>query len=52
MVTHEIQFASEVADRVIFMDGGRIVEEGPPGEVIGNPSHARTRAFLTRLSER
>src|SRR5499426_4656135 len=52
MVTHEIQFAYEVADRVIFMDGGRIVEEGPPSEVIGNPQHARTRAFLTRLSQR
>jgi polar amino acid transport system ATP-binding protein len=52
MVTHEIQFASEVADRVIFMDEGRIVEEGPPRAVIDNPSQARTRAFLTRLSER
>jgi polar amino acid transport system ATP-binding protein len=52
MVTHEIQFASEVADRVIFMDGGRIVEEGAPRDVIGNPTQARTRAFLTRLSER
>jgi len=52
MVTHEIQFASEVADRVIFMDEGRIVEEGPPDAVIRNPSQARTRAFLTRLSER
>src|SRR5262249_51134642 len=52
MVTHEIQFASEVADRVIFMDCGRIVEEGPPDEVIGNPRRERTRAFLTRLSQR
>ena len=52
MVTHEIQFASEVADRVIFMDEGRIVEEGPSDAVIRNPSQARTRAFLTRLSER
>jgi polar amino acid transport system ATP-binding protein len=52
MVTHEIQFASEVADRVIFMDGGRIVEEGPPEAVIRNPSQARTRAFLARMSER
>jgi ABC-type polar amino acid transport system ATPase subunit len=52
IVTHEIQFASEVADRVIFMDGGRIVEEGPPKAVLDNPSQARTRAFLTRLSER
>jgi ABC-type polar amino acid transport system ATPase subunit len=52
MVTHEIQFASEVADRVIFMDEGRIVEEGSPDAVIRDPSQARTRAFLTRLSER
>jgi polar amino acid transport system ATP-binding protein len=52
IVTHEIQFACEVADRVIFMDGGRIVEEGPPDIVIRNPSHPRTRTFLARLSER
>src|SRR5215471_10462444 len=52
MVTHEIQFAKEVADRVIFMDGGRVVEEGPPEIVIRNPSQPRTRTFLARLSER
>ena len=52
MVTHEIQFAKEVADRVIFMDGGRVVEEGPPEEVIDHPRQARTQAFLTRLSQR
>ncbi len=49
VVTHEMTFAREVADRVIFMDGGVIVEEGPPAEVIGNPQHARTRTFLQRV---
>lgn len=46
LVTHEISFAREVADRVIFMDGGHIIEQGPPAEVIGRPQAARTRAFL------
>ncbi len=50
VVTHEIRFAREVADRVIFMDGGRVVEQGPPEVVIGNPRHERTRRFL-RLVE-
>ena len=45
VVTHEMAFARDVADRVIFMDGGYIVEEGHPDEVIGNPQHQRTRAF-------
>ncbi len=49
VVTHEMAFAREVADRVIFMDGGVIVEEGPPEEVIGNPQHERTRTFLKRV---
>ena len=49
VVTHEMAFAREVADRVIFMDGGVIVEEGPPSEVIGNPQHERTRTFLRRV---
>ena len=49
VVTHEMAFAREVADRVIFMDGGVIVEEGPPDEVIGNPQHERTRTFLRRV---
>lgn len=49
VVTHEIGFAREAADRVVFMDGGVVVEEGPPGEVLVNPSHARTRAFLGRF---
>jgi polar amino acid transport system ATP-binding protein len=49
VVTHEMAFAREVADRVIFMDGGVIVEEGPPAEVIGNPKEERTRTFLARV---
>ena len=46
IVTHEIGFAREVADRVVFMDEGVIVEQGPPAEVIDKPSHDRTRRFL------
>lgn len=49
VVTHEITFAREVADRVIFMDGGVIVEQGSPEEVLVNPKEARTRAFLKRV---
>jgi polar amino acid transport system ATP-binding protein len=49
VVTHEMAFAREVADRVIFMDGGVIVEEGHPDDVIGNPQHERTRTFLRRV---
>lgn len=49
VVTHEISFAREAADRVIFMDGGRIVEEGPPNRILVDPSHPRTRAFLNRV---
>jgi polar amino acid transport system ATP-binding protein len=48
-VTHEMGFAREVADRVVFMDAGVVVEEGPPAQVIGNPQHDRTRAFLSRM---
>ena len=48
VVTHEMQFAREVGDRVIFMDGGRIVEQGPPVEVLDNPREERTRRFLRR----
>lgn len=50
VVTHEVKFAREVADRVIFMDGGVIVEEGPPAEFFARPQQPRTRAFL-RLVE-
>lgn len=49
VVTHEMSFAREVADRVVFMDGGVIVEQGPPAQVIGEPKHARTRTFLSRV---
>ncbi|SDF55967.1 polar amino acid transport system ATP-binding protein [Lentzea fradiae] len=49
VVTHEMQFAREVADKVIFMDGGYIVEEGPAAEVIGNPQEERTQLFLSRV---
>ncbi|MFI6324159.1 amino acid ABC transporter ATP-binding protein [Nonomuraea sp. NPDC050556] len=49
VVTHEMGFASEVADRVVFMDGGVIVEDGPPSQVIGAPQHERTRTFLKRV---
>lgn len=49
VVTHEMAFARDVADRVIFMDGGVVVEQGSPKEVINNPQHARTKDFLKRL---
>ncbi|MFG2050530.1 amino acid ABC transporter ATP-binding protein [Micromonospora sp. NPDC048935] len=49
VVTHEMAFARDVADRVVFMDGGVVVEQGPPQEVLGNPRHERTRAFLSRV---
>lgn len=49
MNTHEIGFAREVADRVIFMEGGYIVEEGTPEEVILNPSEERTKDFLSKV---
>ena len=48
VVTHEMQFAREVGDRVVFMDEGRIVEEGPPREVLDRPREERTRRFLRR----
>jgi polar amino acid transport system ATP-binding protein len=51
IVTHEMQFAREVADTVIFMDDGLIVEQGPPEKVLGNPREARTRQFLERYSQ-
>ncbi|QHA03815.1 ATP-binding cassette domain-containing protein [Streptomyces broussonetiae] len=49
VVTHEIAFAREVADTVVFMADGRIVEQGPPGEVLDRPRHERTRAFLSKV---
>ena len=49
VVTHEMAFAREVADRVVFMDAGVIVEQGPPADVIGSPTEERTRTFLRRV---
>ena len=49
IVTHEIAFARDLADHIIFMDGGVIVEEGSPEEVINNPQHERTKLFLSRF---
>lgn len=49
VVTHEMAFARDVADRVVFMDGGVIVEDGPAAQVIGAPEHERTRSFLRRV---
>ena len=51
IVTHEISFARSVSDHVIFVDGGVIVEQGAPADVIDNPSNERTRGFLKKLSE-
>jgi len=49
VVTHEMGFAREVADRVVFMDGGVVVEQGTPHDVLGNPQQERTKAFLSRV---
>lgn len=49
VVTHEMRFAQDVADRVIFIDGGRIVEQGPPSELFSNPQDPRTRDFLRKV---
>lgn len=49
VVTHEIGFAKEAADKVIFMDGGVVVEEGTPEQVISAPQHERTQTFLSRF---
>ncbi|OLL31576.1 ABC transporter ATP-binding protein [Burkholderia sp. SRS-W-2-2016] len=49
IVTHEIGFAREVADNIVFMDRGRVVEAGPPAQVLNQPSHPRTREFLSRV---
>jgi polar amino acid transport system ATP-binding protein len=50
VVTHEMGFAKQVADRVVFMDGGVIVEEGSPAEVLSTPQHERTRRFLSAVA--
>lgn len=49
IVTHEMQFAKEISTHVIFMDGGKIVEQGAPGKIFTNPSEVRTRKFLRRV---
>jgi len=51
VVTHEMGFAREVADAVLFMDQGLVVERGRPEEVLGNPKEERTRVFLRRILE-
>jgi polar amino acid transport system ATP-binding protein len=49
VVTHEMGFAREVADHVVFMDKGRVVEEGPPAEILAAPREPRTQDFLRRV---
>jgi polar amino acid transport system ATP-binding protein len=51
LATHEMSFARQVADRVCFLDGGRVLEQGPPEQVLGEPEQARTRQFLRRIIE-
>ena len=49
IVTHEMGFAREVADRVLFIDEGNILEQGTPAELFGNPQHDRTKNFLSKV---
>ncbi|MDF9301286.1 amino acid ABC transporter ATP-binding protein [Tritonibacter mobilis] len=49
IVTHEMQFAREIADRIIFMSGGDVIEQGPPDQILSDPQDPRTRAFLRRV---
>jgi polar amino acid transport system ATP-binding protein len=51
LATHEMGFARQVADRVVFLDGGRVLESGPPEQVLGDPVEPRTRQFLARIIE-
>jgi polar amino acid transport system ATP-binding protein len=51
LATHEMGFARQVADTVVFLDGGRVLESGPPTRVLGDPTEARTRQFLARIIE-
>ncbi len=51
LATHEMGFARQVADRVVLLDGGRVLESGPPAQVLGDPVEPRTRQFLTRIIE-
>ena len=50
VVTHEMQFAREMADRVVFFDGGRVAEAGPPEQIFGSPQNERTREFVSRVA--
>ena len=49
MVTHEVNFAKDVSDEVIFIDQGKIAEQGPPGSILENPKQERLRAFLGKI---
>ena len=49
VVTHEMGFAREVGDRVLFMDGGQIIEEGTPEQIFGDPQNERTKNFLAKI---
>jgi polar amino acid transport system ATP-binding protein len=51
LATHEMGFARQVADRVAFLDAGRVLEQGPPSVVLGDPTEPRTRQFLSRIIE-
>ena len=51
IATHEMSFASDIADQVCFLDDGRILEQGPPGEIFSSPREARTQQFLQRIIE-
>jgi polar amino acid transport system ATP-binding protein len=51
LATHEMGFARQIADRVVFLDGGRVLEAGSPEQVLGAPVEARTRQFLARIIE-
>jgi polar amino acid transport system ATP-binding protein len=51
LATHEMGFARQVADRVAFLDAGRVLEQGPPAQVLGDPAETRTRQFLARIIE-
>ncbi len=52
IVTHEMQFAEDVADRVVFMDHGRVIDQGPPSELFRSPSHPRVQTFLRAVIDR
>lgn len=52
IITHEMEFAHDFADRVLFFEGGHVVESGPPKQVLSDPVHARTREFLRRVRPR